>query len=131
MLLVVKYWVAALAAAMVSQYVDASTTTRNINNAGCHCLTEVNPYYRPGNNTAVAFGKHLLVDGVVLFTTRRWSDSSKTIIWAGIAANSIVQTNVNNQAWNNPYDQITLSPAPQPTECPPFVIAGHAPNCQH
>ena len=59
-LLTTKFWLAALAAAVVSQYIDAQTTARNVN-APCHCMTEVNSYYRPANNTAVAFGKHLVV----------------------------------------------------------------------
>jgi hypothetical protein len=98
--LVIKYWLVALAAALTTQYIDAQTTARNVN-APCHCMTEVNPYYRPANNTAVAFGKHVLVDGVVLFSTRRWSDTNKALVFSAIAVNSAVQTNVNNHAWNS------------------------------
>lgn len=99
LLLVLKPWLAALAAAMVTQYIDASTTARNVN-APCHCMNEVNPYFRPGNNVGVAFAKHLAIDGVVLFATRRWSGGSKTIIWSGFTANAIAQISNTNKQWH-------------------------------
>ena len=99
MLLMISKWVIAFAAAALTQYMDASTTARNVN-APCHCMTEVNPYFRPGNNATLAFGKHLAIDGAVLFATRRWSDSNKTILWTGFTANAVAQISHTNGVWN-------------------------------
>ena len=41
-----------------------------------------------------------MCDGVVLFATRRWSDTNKALIFTAIAVNSVVQTNVTNHAWD-------------------------------